>query len=42
MPEKNASRYERNAVFGMRKFNVSERPDSFARRSGLHGAPLWP
>jgi hypothetical protein len=42
VPEKNASRYESNAVFGTRKFNGSERLDSFARWSGLHGAPLWP
>lgn len=42
VPEKNASRYESNVVFGMRKFNGSERPDSFARRNGLLGAPLWP
>ena len=42
VPEKNASRDERNAAFGMRKCNGSERSDSFARRSGLHGDPLWP
>lgn len=40
MRGKNASRYERNAVFGMRKCNESERHDSFVRQSGQLGAPL--
>ena len=40
--EKNVSRDERNAAFGMRNFNGSEQSDSFAKWSGLHDDPLWP